>query len=256
MSALFKKLFIPALIVAAVVTIIGGIGIGGFVIGRTIGAIASPTPAPSSTRPFPVLHTATPTPRPTKTTTPFPTGTPTATPTFTPTPTSTPTPTPTPRVIITEIKSLGRLETTKYILQTVIDLEREPTNIWEQIFGTDKLLLVAGGEIVAGFDLARVEKADITVQGDNVIILLPAPEILYTKIDNDQTYVYERTTGLFREPDPRIEGEARQLAERAMLARALEGEILRQAEASGRLQIEALLRSLGFTEVTIVVQSE
>ena len=94
------------------------------------------------------------------------------------------------------------------------------------------------------------------MQGDSVIIVLPAPEILYTKIDNDQTYVYERTTGLFREPDPRIEGEARQLAERAMLARALEGEILRQAETNGRLQIEALLRSLGFTEITIVVQSE
>ena len=57
------------------------------------------------------------------------TATPTSTPTHTPTPTFTPTPTPTPRVIITEVKALGRLETTKYLLETVIDLEREPANI-------------------------------------------------------------------------------------------------------------------------------
>jgi hypothetical protein len=159
-------------------------------------------------------------------------------------------------VIITEVKSLGRLETAKYMLQTVIDLERQPTTLWEQIFGTDKLLLIANGEVVAGFDLGQVEQADIVVHGDDVMIILPAPQILYSKIDNDETYVYERTTGLFRDPDPRIESEARQLAEQAMLDRALEGEILRQAEANGRLQIEAFLRSLGFTEIVIVTQDE
>jgi len=159
-------------------------------------------------------------------------------------------------VIITDIKALGRLETTKYMLQTVIDLQREPTSIWGRIFGTDKLLLVASGEVVAGFDLALLSSADITVQGDSVTISLPPPEILYTKVDNDETYVYVRTTGLFQKPDPSIEGEARQLAERAMLERALEGEIMQQAEMNGRLHLEGFLRSLGFTEIEIVVAGD
>ena len=243
-------------IAVAIAIVVALVSLGSFLVGRKLGSLSSPVSTPSPTRPFPVLHTATSTVRPTRTGTPPPTGTPTPTPTSTPTPTFTPTPTPTPRVIITEVKALGRLETTKYLLETVIDLEREPANIWEQIFGTDKLLLVAAGEVVAGFDLTQVDQADITVQGNNVMLILPPPEILYTKVDNERTYVYERTTGLFRTPDPRIESEARQLAEKAMLDRALDGEILLQTEANGRLQLEAFLRSLGFTEIVIIVQSD
>jgi len=141
-------------------------------------------------------------------------------------------------------------------MQTVIDLEREPSNLWEQVFGTDQLLLIAGGEVVAGFDLAQVRAQDITVRGDHVTMVLPPPEILYSRVDNQETFVYERKTGLFRKPDPRIETEARQLAEQAMVERAHRGEILRQAEANGRLQIEGLLRSLGFTDILLIVRTE
>jgi hypothetical protein len=159
-------------------------------------------------------------------------------------------------VIITEIKSLGRLETVQFMMQTVIDLEREPTNIWGQVFGTDELLLVASGEVVAGFDLAKVRQQDITVRGDRVTMVLPPPEILYSRVDNQETYVYERKTGLFRKPDPRIETEARQLAEQAMVERAQRGQLLREAESNGRLQVEGLLRSLGFTEILLIVRTE
>jgi hypothetical protein len=219
-------------------------------------ATPAPTSPPTATSAFPTVRSATPTLTPTVTRTPIPTGTATWTPTPTKTPTLTPTPTPTPRVIITEIKSLGRLETVQFMMQTVIDLEREPTNLWGQVFGTDELLLVAGGEVVAGFDLAKVREQDITVRGDHVTMVLPPPEILYSRVDNQETYVYERRTGLFRKPDPRIETEARQLAEQAMVERAHRGEILRQAEANGRLQIEGLLRSLGFTDILLIVRTE
>ena len=155
---------------------------------------------------------------------------------------------------ITEIRSLGRLETVQFFLQTVINLENEPSNVWQQILGTDKLLLVAGGEVVAGFDLSKMEPGDFTVRGDHVTIVLPPPEILYSKVDNEETFVYERKSGLFRKPDPRLESEARQLAEQAMVERAQKGDIRRHAEANGRLQVEALLRSLGFSDILIIVR--
>ena len=141
-------------------------------------------------------------------------------------------------------------------MSTIIDLKREPANIWEEIFGADSLLLLAEGEVVAGIDMTQINKQDIVVQGDQVSMTLPAPEILYSKIDNDRTYVYERMTGLFRKPDIELEGEARQLAEQAMIDRALEGEILKQAEANARTQIAAFLRALGFTDIVIVVRVE
>ena len=140
------------------------------------------------------------------------------------------------------------------MLSTIIDLKREPVNVWEEIFGADSLLLLAEGEVVAGIDMTQVNKQDIVVRGDHVSITLPAPAILYSKLDNNRTYVYERMTGLLRKPDIELEGEARQLAEQAMIDRALQGEILKQAEANARMQIEAFLRVLGFTDIVIVIR--
>ncbi len=240
-------------LIAGMVLLIAIVALLSFHIGKRIAA-AQRLPTPPPTRAFPDIRTSTPTPTPTRTLTPPPTGTPTRTPTPTPTPTFTPTPTPTPRVIINEVRALGRLETAQYMLSTVIDLKREPTNWWEKLFGTDALLLVAEGEVVAGVDMTAIKPQDIVVRGNYVSIVLPPVEILYSKLDNSRTYVYERTTGLLRQPDKTLEGEARQNAEKAMLDRALEGGILEQAEINARVQIDAFLRTLGFTEIVITVR--
>lgn len=247
---------VAAVSVAALGLLVAVVAGGSFWVGRRVGLTLQVTPMPSLVRPSPTLPLPSPTARPMRTSTPVPTRTRSPTATATRTATATPTPTPTPRVIISEVRALGRLESSAYLLQTVIDLEREPTNVWERVLGTDKLLLVASGEVVAGFDLGRIQPGDIVVTGERVSIDLPPPEILYSKVDNERTYVYERATGLFRVPDPRIESEARQLAERAMVGRALEGEILEHAEQNGRMYLEGFLRSLGFEEITIVVRGE
>jgi hypothetical protein len=223
---------------------------------RTTWTEWQPTPTQSATLPFPTIETSTPTRHPTLTSTLIPTSPPTATPTSTPTFTPTPTPTPTPRVVTLQVQALGRLETARFMMQSIVDRQRVPENIWESVFGTEQLLLVAEGEVVAGFDMTSVRKQDIVVQGDRVQITLPAPIVLYSRVDNNKTYIYERKTGLFRKPDKDMESEARQLAEQAMVEHALEGNILEQAQANGRLQIEAFLRSLGFTEVVITIRPE
>jgi hypothetical protein len=232
-------------VVGAIISVAAGI----------LGAGGSP-PAPevadqmsaTATATRPIIHTKTPTLTPTPTVTPGPTDTPTATPTLTPTPT------PTPVVVITKVRALGRLETAQYVMQTVVDLEREPNNLWQQVFGSDKLVLVAAGEVVAGFDLTQVKASDIAVQGTSVTLKLPPPEILYSRVDNENTYVYQRETGFLVAPDPNLETEARRRAEQALLDWALEHHVLSKAEEFGTLYLESLLHSLGFTEVRIEVQ--
>jgi hypothetical protein len=220
--------------------------------------------SPTFTPPWPTLepsktHTPTlipsPTPGPTQTHTSVPTVTPT--PTNTPTQTPTPTPTNTPVVVITGIHALGRLETIKYVVQTVVDIENEPGNVFDKIFGTDKLLLIASGEVVAGFDLKRVGDDDIVVKDTAITLTLPAPEILYSRLDNDKTYVYKRETGgIFRDFDAELETEARRLGEKQLLNGALENNILSQSEEFGLFYIENLLRSLGFKQIKILVKDD
>jgi hypothetical protein len=254
-----QNIFIPVLIIVFLL-LAAVIGVGAFWLGQggrdsetartfepTAIVIATPTPFLTSTAPPPVIITNTPT------LTPFPTVTPGPTQTPTPTPTDTPTPTPTPIVVITHMNSLGRLETTEFAMRTVVDLENDPSNLWQQVFGSDKLMLLAEGEVVAGFDFTKIKPEDIIVNGTSVRIILPAPEILYSRIDNEKTQVYERQTGLFVKPDLSLEGRARQVAEESMVEWALERDIFDSAEKDGRAQIDNLLRSLGFTDINIEV---
>ncbi len=237
-------------IVVAVLLVAAGIIQGPLRPEPTVVAQASPT----ATAPWPTIQTKTPTSTVPPTATPGPSPTATSTHTPTPTPTATFTPTPTPIIVNPKIKALGRLETAQYVMQAIIDLEREPNNIWQQVFGSDKLLLVAEGQVVVGFDLNEMKESDIVVRGTTVYLTLPPPEILFLGVDEEKTFVYVRETGLFVPPDPELETEARRLAQRDILNWALDHDAFGKAEEFGILYMESFLRSLGFTEVKVEVR--
>jgi len=238
-----------ALLVIVVVSLTLGV-VGGVTLLQQASAPVTPTPTALPPTRTPAL----PTSRPTRTPTPTATSTPTVTPSPTATPLPTSTPTPTPIAVITGINAFGRLETVQYTMRDIVRIEDEPSGLLERL-SRDRLMLIAEGEVVAGFDLTKVTEDDIVVLGTRVLIFLPPPEILYTRIDNAGTYVYERATGILRRPDPDLETTARRLAEAQLTSWALERDILDQAEDIGILYMENFLRSLGFTQVTVEVRS-
>lgn len=250
-----RKFWLPGL--AGFVVLLLLVGLAAFWLGRQSTTepdhgepvaltLGTPTPLSRPAEPPPLVTNT-----PTATVSPTPTLGPTATPTSTPT--ATPTPTPTPIVVINRVNALGRLETTEFAMRTMIDLGNEPGSLWQRLVGSDQLILAAEGEVVAGFDFAKIKPADIQVSGTTVRIILPAPEILYSRIDNQKTSIFQRQTGLFVSPDQSLESRARQLAEEALVEWALQRGIFERAEQDGRLQIENLLRSLGFSDITIEV---
>lgn len=216
------------------------------------GAADTATPA-GGTAVAAALPSPTATPRPSATARPTPTFifVPTAVPTSTPSPT--PTPTPTPMIRLQQVNSLGRYETTQYVIQTVVDLSRQPSNFWERICGSDQLLLVAGGEVIAGFDLSKVGPNDLRVSGKSLKLVLPPPEVFSYFVKEDQTYVYQRNTGLLCRPSPNLETDARRQAEQRLLEYALGQGILQKAEQNGLNQLQAFFRDLGFEQVELTV---
>jgi hypothetical protein len=198
--------------------------------------------------------TALATPSPTGTPGVAPTEQPSATPAPTRTPTPTPTATPTPIIVLSQVNSLGRYESVEFVIQTVVDLERDSDTFWERVCGSDKLLLVAGGEVHAGFDLAKVRPGDLRVDGRSVRLILPPAEVFEYFVKEDQTQVYQRSTGLLCRPDPNLETEARRMAEERLLDYALQQGILDRAEQAGLTQLEGLLRGLGFEQVELRVR--
>ncbi|MGH2521752.1 MAG: DUF4230 domain-containing protein, partial [Anaerolineales bacterium] len=151
-----------------------------------------------------------------------------------------------------QVRSLARLESVQYTVEKVITAETGQGAL-AGLFG-DRLIFVAHGEVIAGVDLSRLGPNDVTVTpGGQVTLVMPAPEIFITALDNEQSYVYDRETGLFTKGDVNLETQTRQVAEQEIQKAALEDGILNLAQSNAQAFLERLLRSLGFTEVVVVV---
>ena len=147
--------------------------------------------------------------------------------------------------VVHQIQQLQRLETVSYTMDKIISGEHDNAYLPKFLAG-DRLLLVVHGEVVAGINLATLQPADVLIQGHNVSIHLPAAEILSTRIDNARTKVYSRDTGLFSSPDPNLESEVREEAERQLRQAALQDGILKIADDNARTTISGMLKGFGF----------
>lgn len=150
--------------------------------------------------------------------------------------------------VVHQIQQLQRLETVSYTMDKIISGEHDNAYLPRFLAG-DRLLLVVHGEVVAGINLAGLQPGDVLVQGRKVSIHLPAAEVLSTRIDNAKTRVYSRDTGLFSSPDPNLESEVREEAERQLRQAALQGGILKLAADNARNTISSMLKGFGFLEV-------
>ena len=152
--------------------------------------------------------------------------------------------------VVRQIQQLQRLETVSYTMDKIISGEHANAYLPKFLAG-DRLLLVVHGEVVAGINLAGLQPGDVLVQGQKVSIHLPAAEVFSARIDNARTKVYSRDTGLFSSPDPNLESEVREEAERQLQQAALQDGILKTAAANARSTISGMLKGFGFHEVDI-----
>lgn len=159
----------------------------------------------------------------------------------------TPTVIPDPVTIIREVQSLARLETIQYTVQKIITAEVNQ-GVLGPLFG-DRLLLVAHGFVIAGVDLAEISVEDLRLEGDTLYISLPEAEVFVATLNNEKSYIYDRTTGLFRKSDPDLETAARRVAEQEIYNGAIEDGILEQAQLNAEIFMERLLNTLGYMRV-------
>jgi hypothetical protein len=171
----------------------------------------------------------------------------------TPSPVPTFTPTPVPVVTITDIRAVAELTTVGYRAVAEIQDERVPDD-FRQYFGIkEQVLLLAYGDVKAGFDLGRLSEQDLWTDGTRVQLHLPAPEVLSTSVDFDRTHVVYHRGTLLMSRDINWEGKIFETAKNSIRQEAIEAGILEDAAKYGQLYFENFLRSLGFTEVQVVV---
>lgn len=161
----------------------------------------------------------------------------------------TPTIVPDPVTIVREVRSLSRLETSVYTVEKIITAESQQGPL-AFLLG-DRLILVAHGQVIAGVDLEKIEENNITVEADgSVDVVLPEAEIFVTALDNEQSHIFHRDTGVMGMKVD-LETEARRVAEEEIRNAALEDGILDMAQKNAETYIRHLILTLGFKEVRV-----
>ena len=157
--------------------------------------------------------------------------------------------------VVQSIRSLAELTTVEYVEYTVIEKGTDSGILaWAR---GDSLTLLAVARIGAGVDLSAITADSFEVDHESgvVTVRLPSPEIQYIAVDNEATQVIDRTTGLFTKGDPRLETDARQVAETVLLQQAESAGILREAEENAVAALTNFLLGLGYTQVEIIKSS-
>ncbi len=157
-------------------------------------------------------------------------------------------------VVVTSIRDLANLTTVEVVEYTIV--EKGTDSSWLDWVRGDSLRLFAVANIGAGVDLSEVTVRDVSVDDDGVVeIQIPAAEIQYVAVDNEATQILERDIGLLTKGDPRLESDARQVAEEVLVESALEAGILDTAETNARNVLTDFLLSLGYRDVIVEIGS-
>lgn len=141
--------------------------------------------------------------------------------------------------------------TIQYKLETVSVVEEKDASWIVRLFGDNRVVLVATGEVMAGVDMTLLAEGDIVVDGATVRIVMPPAEILSVRLVPGESWVYDRKLNILK-PNWQLELQAQAQAEASLRDWSIENGILAQAEEVFTSRIEAFLRRLGFTDVTIL----
>jgi len=160
--------------------------------------------------------------------------------------------------VLQSIQDLGEFRAAAGNYQVIVDVEKD-TKLPSELLG-ERTLFVAKGSVDAGVDLRAIGADDVQLSADRLAATVTLPHaVLYpAELDLAESYVYERDRGLFNaigdvfSDDSGSERELYLVAERKLTEAAGGTSGLRaRAEANTRVTLTSLLRSLGFTRVTI-----
>jgi len=151
--------------------------------------------------------------------------------------------------VVTRVRDLNRLETAAMRV-THISTITQSYNLVPNAMGGDQLTLFAAGDVIAGVDLSRITRNDVRREADGSIVMrLPPPEILVSRLDNRETRVIARKTGLFRRADENLESRARMNAEIGIRQEAMKKGILPLAANNAETKLASFIQTLGVKTV-------
>ncbi len=154
--------------------------------------------------------------------------------------------------IVQQLRARNEWITFSYQADQLIEASREGNFLQNLLFG-DRILLQARGEVAAGIDMSQLQDNQIISSGSAITITLPPARIIYSKLDNNETRIYDRERGWLSKGDVNLESDARAYAEQSITQSACAAGVLDRAAAEGRNNVSDFLKALNYTSVTVYV---
>lgn len=151
-----------------------------------------------------------------------------------------------PKIVITvnavldRVQTMSQLTTVRYNYSSMVTTEREMPELLQALYG-DQQVMVAVGHVNAGIDLSQITADNITLDGSTLILQLPPPQLQDCFLNEQQSYVISRDTGLFARPAPNMDVEARRYAVRQFRDMALEAGILDDVQIQSAAALQEFL---------------
>lgn len=150
--------------------------------------------------------------------------------------------------VVKEIRPLNELVTIKYGIEKVVGMKEEKSPV-----GTESILLLVQGKVLAGVDLTELTPNDVTVVSRSAVsIRLPQPQIQEAFLDEKYTKVWDRSITWWTPwvtPDVDLEHKARLEAIEDIKKTALDMGILGEAKRNAETDIRGLLQAFGIRNV-------
>jgi hypothetical protein len=151
-------------------------------------------------------------------------------------------------VMVEKITNMGKLELVKYSMKDVIEKKEI-----HAILPDERVLFVAVGEVTACIDLTKISKKDITrnTERDLVTVILPTPEICYTRLDHQKSKVYDISGVILPNTAKLMVEDIYKVAEKRLLENATEQNILGKARQNAQLIFKPMLENISGKSVVL-----
>lgn len=160
--------------------------------------------------------------------------------------------------VLKALEDLSEYRAATGYFQVIVDLEEDAKYLPSVVRG-ERTLFVATGTVDGAVDFSGLRDGAVKVADDGrgVEVTLPRPHLTPARVDPARSHVVSRERGILDRlgsvfsDNPTGERELYLLAERKLQAAAQDGDIVRRAEDNTRAMLDGMLRSLGFTHVSV-----
>jgi hypothetical protein len=154
--------------------------------------------------------------------------------------------------LVTQVRELNRLETASMHVVHIGTITQTYKMVPSSL-GGDEITFLATGDVIAGIDLSQLQQNDVWRSPDGTInVRLPRSQILVSRVDNEQSRVLTRKTGVLRRADVDLETRARQHAETNIRAEAIKKGLLTLASQNAEKKLAELLHTFGAEKVRFI----